>query len=388
MLTTIAAGLAAAFVLLVVRPDLLQLGEPGEPAVIKQVVEPPQANRRQGPVSYADAVESALPSVVNIYAAKVTTERQTLMFKDPVLQHLFGRLLPEQTRKRLKTSLGSGVIVSKKGYILTNYHVIKGADEIRVVISNGHNLTVTVVGVDPETDLAVLKAGESGALSAITLGDSGHLRVGDVVLAIGNPFGVGQTVTMGIVSATGRSDLGINTYENFIQTDAAINPGNSGGALINALGQLVGINTAIFSKSGGSQGIGFAIPVNLATGVMKQLIEHGRVVRGWIGISGQNVTPELAESFGLQTAKGVLVSSTLENGPADKAGIRPGDVILTVNGHPANDMHELLDLISSAGPNKKLEIELLRGDEKVNVLAVTAERPAMTRKRLPAPPPQ
>jgi len=320
--------------------------------------------------------------VVNIYAAKITTERKTLIFKDPLLQHLFGNLLPEQSRKRLKTSLGSGVVVSSQGYVLTNYHVIKGADEIRVVTSNGDNLQVAVVGVDPETDLAVLKAEDASRLPAITLGDSGNLRVGDVVLAIGNPFGVGQTVTMGIVSATGRSDLGINTYENFIQTDAAINPGNSGGALINAHGQLVGVNTAIFSKSGGSQGIGFAIPVNLATGVMKQLIEKGRVVRGWIGISGQNVTVELAESFGLQTTNGVLVSSTLENGPADQAGIRPGDVITRINGHPTNDMRELLDLISSAGPKAKLEIEILRGDKKVNLLAVTDERPAlMSEKR-------
>lgn len=329
-----------------------------------------------GTDSFADAVARAAPSVVNIFTAKVTTERQTMAFKDPLLQRYFGNLLPEQTRKRMETSLGSGVIVSADGYVLTNFHILEDADEIKVELPNGSNVPVLFVGNDPETDLAILKMDVAKA-PAIPIGNIRKLRVGDLVLAIGNPFGVGQTVTMGIVSATGRSHLGISTFENFIQTDAAINPGNSGGALINNHGELIGINTAIFSKSGGSHGIGFAIPANLAINVLDQIVRRGRVVRGWIGITGQDVTPELAESFGLRDEQGVLVSGVLEDGPAEDAGLRPGDVITHVDNQVLMDIHDLMEAIANAGPEAQLNIGVWRGNERLELATVTSERPKM-----------
>jgi len=289
-------GLAAAFIILILRPDLL--GQ-GRPVVELNEAAPPARfnlsnNLTGGVVSYADAVDLAAPAVVNIYTTKLITERANPLFNDPFFRYFFGDQLAP--RQRLESSLGSGVIVSDNGYILTNNHVVEGADEIQVALRDGHSAEATIVGTDPESDLAVLKVNLE-SLPAITIGQSDEARVGDVVLAIGNPFGVGQTVTMGIISAMGRNTVGINTYENFIQTDAAINPGNSGGALINPYGQLIGINTAIFSKSGGYQGIGFAIPGKFAIEVMQQLIQHGRVIRGWLGIEVQDITPALAESF-------------------------------------------------------------------------------------------
>lgn len=338
----------------------------------------PSPVSRTGPVSYAAAVSLAAPSVVNIFTSKITTERQSLAFKNPLLQHYFGNMLPEQTRKRMETSLGSGVIVNSDGYILTNLHILKDADEIKVVLADGSNVQVRVVGEDSETDLAILKV-DGMELPDITVGSADPLQVGDVVLAIGNPFGVGQTVTMGIVSATGRSHLGISTFENFIQTDAAINPGNSGGALINARGELIGINTAIFSKSGGSHGIGFAIPADLAINVLDQILNKGRVVRGWIGITAQNVTPALQESFGLLDAHGVLISGVLEQGPADKAGLRAGDVITEIENRGMADIHDVLDAIANAGPGSELTISGWRGSQRLEIPIVTTERPEMPR---------
>ncbi len=329
-----------------------------------------------GIFSYADAVARAGPSVVNIFSTKVTRERRGLVFRDPFLQRQFGRLLPEQTRSKTATSLGSGVILSRDGLLLTNRHIVKGADEIRVVLRNGKNLDVRVVGYDPETDLAVLKASTMD-LPEITIGQPSSLRVGDVVLAIGNPFGIGQTVTMGIVSATGRSELGIASIENFIQTDASINPGNSGGALINARGELVGINTAIYSQSGGSEGVGFAIPIDLATDVLEKVVAYGRVPRGWIGIIGRSVTPQLAESFGLRAPGGVLVSRAMENSPAEQANLRPGDVITRVDGHDVSSTHELLEAVASVGPGTAITLELWRGSDHLKTRATTAERPRM-----------
>ncbi len=352
LLTSVTAGIAAGIVLLFLMPELMEQLRP-EP----QLNKPESAialPRAAGPFSYADAVTTASPAVVNIFTAKITTESQALRFKDPFLQHLFGKMLPEQTRERRETSLGSGVIVTKDGYLLTNRHVIEGADEIRVVLSNGHNVAVRHIGSDAESDLAVLKIDNEPDLPAIPVGSSGDQQVGDVVLAIGNPFGVGQTVTMGIISATGRSHLGINTFENFIQTDAAINPGNSGGALVNARGELIGINTAIFSNSGGSLGIGFAIPFDLAEGIMRQLITSGKVVRGWLGIQGQDVTEKLAEAFGLHDTAGILVTGVMENGPASQAGLRPGDVITEINGVTAKNSHELMQLIANEAPGSSL----------------------------------
>ena len=334
----------------------------------------------EGPVSYASAVQQAAPSVVNIYTSKLTIERRDSLFDDPLFRRFFGEQFTSKPRKKLQTSLGSGVIISDEGYILTNHHVIAGADEIQVVLSNGRNLKVEVAGTDPDTDLAVLKT-DADDLPVITVGNAEHLQVGDVVLAIGNPFGVGQTVTMGIISATGRSQLGINTFENFIQTDAAINPGNSGGALINAYGDLIGINTAIFSKSGGSQGIGFAIPVTLAKGVMDQILKRGRVVRGWLGIAGQDITPELAKSFGLSEARGVLVSGVLEGGPADLAGIEPGDIITQINNRVPSSSHEILDIVSALPPGSSVKIQGWRGDLRMETEAIVSERPRDSRRQ-------
>jgi serine protease DegS len=371
LLTSITAGIAAAIVLVFLMPELLQMNRP-EPQLTR--LEPPKIITT-APFSYADAVAIAAPSVVNIFAAKITTELQTLRFKDPVLQHLFGRMLPEQLRERRDTSLGSGVIVTQDGYLLTNHHVIEGADEIKVVLANGQSVSVSIVGSDAESDVALLKIDKESNLPAIPIGRSGTQQVGDVVLAIGNPFGVGQTVTMGIISATGRSHLGISTFENYIQTDAAINPGNSGGALVNARGELIGINTAIFSKTGGSHGIGFAIPFDLAEGIMRQLIATGRVVRGWIGIQGQDVTEKLAEAFGLHGTEGILITGVMEGGPAKEAGLRPGDVITHINQTLTENSHELMQRIANERPGSKILIGGWRGSQRIEMTAISGKRP-------------
>ena len=261
-----------------------------------------------------------------------------------------------------------------QGYVLTNYHVIENADEIEVLLADGNTVSANVLGADPETDLAVLTI-EVENLPTAVISDSSKLQVGDVVLAIGNPFGFGQTVTQGIISATGRDRLGINTFENFIQTDAAINPGNSGGALINAYGELVGINTAIFSKSGGSQGIGFAIPIGLATDVMSQIIEHGRVIRGWLGLELQNLSPQLAESFGLKDRAGVLVAGVVRKSPAYKAGIRPGDIILLFNDSLIRDAKTIQNEIASSRPDSEITISGLRRGKDFKIEAKIGQRP-------------
>ncbi len=366
------AGLAVAFVILVLRPDLLGQSRP----VVEITESSPDVARNfqpGGPVSYADAVDAAAPAVVNVYTTKIVTERASPLYKDPIFRYFFGdRLAP---RQRLETSLGSGVIVSDQGYILTNNHVIEGAADIQVALRDGRSIEATLVGTDSDTDLAVLKIGMQD-LPAITFGSSDKLRVGDVVLAIGNPFGVGQTVTIGIASATGRNRVGISTFENFIQTDAAINPGNSGGALINALGQLVGINTAIFSRSGGSQGIGFAIPVDLAKDVMSQIIETGHVVRGWLGVEGQDITPQLAESFGLQGVRGVIIAGVQRSGPAARAGLRPGDILTHINGEPVIDSKTAMTLIAGFPPGTRITLRILRAGLVMELEAVVAERPS------------
>jgi serine protease DegS len=315
------------------------------------------------PPSYADAVALAEPAVVNIFARGVRADTQRPAFRDFTLPF---------PQRGSAASLGSGVILSRDGLVLTNRHIIEGADAIRVVLADGTVLDATVLGSDPETDIAVLETRASN-LPVISIGRVEELRIGDVVLAIGNPFGIGQSVTMGIVGATGRNQLGISNIENFIQTDAAINPGNSGGALINARGELVGINTAIFSKSGGSEGIGFAIPVDLATQVMQQILTKGRVVRGWIGILGRDVSPQLAESFGLRTHSGVLVSSTAEKSPAEHAGLRPGDVVTRVDGKAVTTTHELFQAVAAAGPGSTIELEIWRGSERIRTRTTSIE---------------
>jgi serine protease DegS len=376
LLRAVTTGLALAFLyILVVQPSLLrgagnvvEVRESPTPAAV------PQNSGLSGPVSYADAVGRAMPAVVNIQTAKVITRRVHPLLDDPIFQHFFGNRL-SGTKKEIQTSLGSGVIISSQGYILTNNHVISGADEIQVLLGDGRSVRATVVGVDAETDLAILRI-VLDRLPTIVIGDSKTLRVGDIAMAIGNPYGVGQTVTLGIISATGRDHLGINTYEDFIQTDAAINPGNSGGALINARGELIGINSAIYSRTGGSQGIGFAIPVNMAKGVMKQIIEHGHVVRGWLGIEAQDLTAELAQALNLDSTSGVLISGVLRGGPADTAGILPGDVVLAINNQPVKEAQQAMRLISEQHPDAMVRLEGSRQGKPFTVQAKISQRPA------------
>ena len=371
----ITVGLALAFLITLFWPGILQRQGSVE---VREVAEN-QASTVSGPVSYAAGVDRAAPAVVNINTAKVVTVQPNPLFNDPIFRQFFGRDL-SSPRKRVETSLGSGVIFSDQGYILTNHHVISGADAIQVFLRDGRSAPAKVVGSDPETDLAVLKI-DLKNLPVITLGHSERVRVGDVALAIGNPYGVGQTVTMGIVSATGRSALGINTFENFIQTDAAINPGNSGGALVDAYGNLIGINTVIFSQSGGSVGIGFAIPTSLAKGVMEQIIQYGRPLRGWLGIEAQTLTPELLEAFGLKKGtEGLVITTLYRNGPAHKAGVEPGDVLVAIDDKKATDAREVLLTISAHKPGDHIKLDLLRDGKPLTVDAVAAERPA-TRPR-------
>ncbi|MCT8469517.1 transcriptional regulator [Chromohalobacter japonicus] len=337
-----------------------------------EVVEAAPLNRSQGPASYASAVNKAAPAVVNIYSSRMVERSEHPLMSDPFFQQFFGKDMPQ--RQRMLSSLGSGVIVSAEGYVLTNNHVISDADEIQVALRDGRETLAKVVGTDPESDLAVLKI-PSDDLPVIQLSDSEQAAIGDVGLAIGNPFGVGQTVTMGIISATGRNHLGLNAYEDFIQTDAAINPGNSGGALVNAEGALVGINTAIFSRSGGSQGIGFAIPANLAHQVLDQIVAHGRVIRGWLGIDVQAMTPDLASSFGLKTLTGVVIASVVPDGPGDKADLQPGDVLMSINGEPIVDAREAMADIAEIAPGTKLPITIVRDGEKREITLTAGERP-------------
>jgi Do/DeqQ family serine protease len=364
--TSAATGLAAAFLLVLLRPDLVS-EQPTAGA-------PTQAARPRV-TSYADAVAAAAPAVVNVFATKLTQERRNPLLDDPFFRRFFGEP-NRQPRFQQEQSLGSGVLVDPNGYILTNHHVIEGANEIRVVIGNSRRLPVRVVGVDSETDLAVLQVGGGHNLPVARLGTSQPVRVGDVVLAIGNPFAVGQTVTMGIVSATGRDKLGITNFESFIQTDAAINPGNSGGALINADGDVVGINTAIFSQSGWSHGIGFAIPMQIAQNVMRSIIDHGRMIRGWLGITGQDLTPALSASLELEVDQGILVSEVLRDGPAAAAGMQPGDVIVRIDATEIVESAQLLNLVAARRPGETLRLQILRDGARHALVVRVTERPA------------
>ncbi|MFW1677942.1 Do family serine endopeptidase [Pontibacter sp. JAM-7] len=326
-----------------------------------------------GPFSYADAVELASPAVVNIYTRTVIKQSVHPLFNDPFFRRFFDDdSIPQ--RERIQSSLGSGVILSDQGYIATNNHVIAGADSIVVALKDGREAIAEVIGTDPETDLALLKI-ELKELPVISLNNSDNIRVGDVVLAIGNPFGVGQTVTMGIISATERNSLGINTYENFIQTDAAINPGNSGGALIDAQGNLIGINTAIFSKSGGSQGIGFAIPSSLTEQVMKDLINNGRVIRGWLGIEVQEMTPRLAESFGLKEMQGLIIAGVFRDSPAHKGGLQPGDIMLSIDKKPIMNGRRSMIEVARYRPGETIAIDILRDGKSETLTISIGERP-------------
>jgi Do/DeqQ family serine protease len=324
-------------------------------------------------LSFRNAAQKALPAVVHIFTRKAV--RRHPLVDDPIFRRFFDDM-PDESR----TGLGTGVIVSPEGYILTNFHVVETADEIEIQLADNRKLKARVVGTDPETDLAVLKI-EADKLPAITFGEMEAVRVGDVVLAIGNPFGVGQTVTMGIVSALGRTHLGINTFENFIQTDAAINPGNSGGALIDVNGNLVGINTAIYSRTGGSLGIGFAIPVSTAGKIMEEIIQNGKVVRGWVGIEVQEISPELVESFGLASTNGALIAGVVRGSPADAAGIQPGDVLLAINQRDIRDTREMLDTIAALKPGEDADIRLRRAQNIHERKVKIGQRPSTQRPR-------
>lgn len=369
---SVTACLGLLFVIRLFYPQLLE--SPQTPIVIKQAMPDVTSSAPSPKGSYSNAVKKAMPSVVNIFTStKRTASNGQPYMDDPVYRHFFGDP-QDNPDEEPENSLGSGVIVSEQGLILTNNHVVASADQIEVALADGRKLVATVVGTDPETDLAVLRV-EADKLPSITFAANDKLSVGDVVLAIGNPFGVGQTVTQGIVSALGRSHLGINTYENFIQTDASINPGNSGGALIDADGNLVGINSAIYSRSGGSMGIGFAIPASLAKQVMEQIAANGSVVRGWMGIEAQDVTNELAESFKLAESKGALISGVLRDSPADKAGLKAGDILMKIGGKPVADAENMLNLIAALKPDEKVTLAIVRSGENKNVEVVIGRRP-------------
>ena len=323
----------------------------------------------------ADVADAVRPAVVNISTTSVVNMEDSPygdMFNDPFFRHFFGDGHPGMKRKYKSSALGSGVIVNENGFILTNNHVVKGADEIKVILYDKREFKGKVVGTDPRTDLSVVKI-EATNLPTLTLGDSSKLKTGDVVLAIGNPFGLNQTITMGIVSAVGRSNIGLADFEDFIQTDAAINPGNSGGALVNGRGELVGINTAIFSTSGGYMGIGFAIPSDMAKSVMDSIIKHGKVIRGWLGVSIQNLTPDLAKSLGIKETEGALIAGVENSSPADKAGLKRGDLITEMNGKKITDATALRNVVASMAPGAKADIKIIRSGKELTITAVLGE---------------
>jgi len=375
---TVTIGLALLFITKTLKPEWLDGMRHGRAIALQEA----PSGSSPGLGSYRDAARRAMPSVVNIFTSKETKQPTNPFMGDPFMKKFFGDRFNERDDKQL--SLGSGVIVSKEGFILTNNHVVEAADEIEVALADGRKAVAKVVGTDPETDLAVIKI-DLPDLPAITMGRSEQAQVGDVVLAIGNPFGVGQTVTMGIVSALGRNHLGINTFENFIQTDAAINPGNSGGALIDTNGNLIGINTAIFSRSGGSLGIGFAIPSSTVKTVLESIISHGQVVRGYIGVEPQDITPDLADSFGLNTKTGTIIAGVVKGGPADKAGIKPGDILIAVDGKPVADTTEMLNVIAQLTPGSTAKMTLLRKSQQSKVDVVIGKRPRIKRAPVDQP---
>lgn len=366
---TVTVLLALYFVVATLKPQWLDR-KPRLASVVPILEAPADAaSAPDSRVSFRQAAHVASAAVVSISTS--TAPQRNPQSNDPWFRFFFGD--QGQGSSQPQSGLGSGVVVSPAGYILTNNHVIEGADDIEVMLNDGRVVKASVIGTDPETDLAVLKVNLDN-LTAITLGNSDALEVGDPVLAVGNPFGVGKTVTSGIVSALGRSQLGINTFENFIQTDAAINPGNSGGALVDVNGHLVGINTAIYSRSGGSMGIGFAIPTSTARAVMESIVQDGQVTRGWIGVEPRELSPELAETFGIPAKSGVIITGVLQNGPAAEAGVRPGDLILAVNGKAVNSVAELLTQVAALKPGVKAELQINRRQAEATLTVVPGRR--------------
>jgi serine protease DegS len=362
LLWPVICGVLVAIIILLRFPQQFGLrGEPGAPA-------PGGA-----PTSYAEAVQRATPAVVNIYTSTIVRRETHPLFNDPLLQHYLnkGNNLQQQ---RLQQSLGSGVIVDSRGYVLTNNHVIAGADQILVSLYDRRESLAVVVGTDPDSDLAVLKI-ELDDIEAIHFGDSSAARVGDIVLAIGNPFGFGQTVTQGIISATGRYGLNLNTYENYLQTDADINPGNSGGALVNTRGELLGVNAAIFSSSGGSEGIGLAIPADNAREILDSIIDHGRVIRGWLGLEVAELTLEAIRQLGLPVQRGIIITATYPGGPADQAGLRAGDVITAIDGAGIIEGREGLLQVARMMPGRTTVISVLRDGRDMDLQATVGTRP-------------
>ena len=367
-------GLALLFIVSTLRPEWLRRAPVALPAPVINDVSIQQVTSAPGRTplasSYAEAAKRAMAAVVSVYTTKEI--RRTPHTDDPLFERFFGDRFRGQAER--VSSLGSGVIATADGYILTNHHVVQAADEILVALADGRRVEARLIGADPETDLAVLRISAPN-LPVITFGQAEGLSVGDIVLAIGNPFDVGQTVTMGIVSALGRNNLGINRYENFIQTDAAINQGNSGGALVDSNGNLVGINSAIYSRSGGSIGIGFAIPTTIVTQVMQQLIRSGKVTRGYFGIEPVDITPELVEALKLARRDGVVVRGVQRNAPAGKAGMEPGDVILSINSLTVRDTPAMLNQIAQLAPDTVAKVKVIRNGREVDLDVTVGERP-------------
>lgn len=359
-------GLFVAAMLMLVFPEFRI--SPDSRDLIGEQEQSSRLDKWSGPVSYASAVSRAAPSVVNIYTRKVNRASQHPLLNDPFFRRLYN-----YQQQRIQSSLGSGVIMQEDGFVVTNNHVVDDVDEILVLLYDGREVPAVIVGTDPETDLAVLKL-QVDQVQPISVGEPAQAKIGDVVLAIGNPYGVGQTVTQGIVSATGRNGLGLNTFENFIQTDADINPGNSGGALIDAYGNLLGINTATLTRSG-SAGIGFAIPADAVEKVLNDIIQYGRVIRGWLGMDAFPLTPQIANQLKLGVSQGLWVQSVVNGGPAFRANIRPRDIVISINGMPVTDRHSSVSQIAEVMPGRLIELEILRETETFTVTAVAGSRP-------------
>ncbi|QLG87030.1 Do family serine endopeptidase [Chitinibacter bivalviorum] len=376
---TTTIGLAIWFLVTLLKPEWRMPVAPPTPVVtLKQTQAVASAPAE---FSYSQAAKKAKPSVVNIYTAQEARQVRNPFLNDPVLRKFFGERGQggRGDEAQRPSSLGSGVLVSEQGYIVTNNHVVEAADEIEVALADGRTASAKLIGSDPDTDIAVIKI-DLPNLPAISFADVEKLEIGDVVLAIGNPFGVGQTVTMGIISALGRSELGINTFENFIQTDAAINPGNSGGALVDARGNLIGINTAIYSKTGGSLGIGFAIPATTVKQIMEALIKDGSVTRGWLGVEVQDLTADLATSLGVKDVKGSLIAGVVRNGPAANAGVRPGDLLLSIDGKEVTNSAKMLDIIAALKPEQSVPMVYVRQGQQVETTVQVGKRPKFNRR--------
>src|SRR3990167_329949 len=363
--------LALLFIVQTLRPELLPNATRSGVVTLRESALP-EAGSQIPADGLSTAAKKAMPAVVNIFTSTVIKTPLHPFMEDPRFRFFFG---DPDNEPQSSSSLGSGVIVSPEGYILTNHHVVEAADQIEVALADGRKAKAHVIGSDPETDLAVIKIDLPDELPAITFGRPERAQVGDMVLAIGNPFGVGQTVTMGIISALKRDHLGLNTFENFIQTDAAINPGNSGGALVDVNGNLLGINSAIYSPNGGSLGIGFAIPASTAKKTMEQIIQSGSVTRGWIGAGVQELTPELAESFKLGSTKGVLITEVIRNSPAEQAGIKTGDILIAIDDQAIDDWNTMLETVANLPPGKAVTARLMRNGAATSLLVKIGKRP-------------